>query len=134
VKLYGFCLRLRDPVAHVHGRFSSLQSKNQWQAVEDLEELVFRHRVQGSAVEGHCSESFRMEWGVWQGSVLSPMLFLVMMNHLLRQLEESGMGLSVNSFYAGGFLHADDIRTLAINVSSMEELVAMVRILQDRTS
>ena len=37
------------------------------------------------------------------------------------------MGLSVSSFYAGGFLHADDIRTLASNVSSIEEQVAMVQ-------
>ena len=36
------------------------------------------------------------------------------------------MGLLVNSFYAGSFLHADDIRILASNVSSMEEQVAMV--------
>ena len=35
--------------------------------------------------------------------------------------------ISVNSFYAGSFLHADDIRTLASNVSSMEEQVAMVQ-------
>ena len=75
-----------------------------------------------------------MERGVQQGSVLSPMLFLVVVDPLLRQLEESGMGLSVNSFYAGSFLHADDIRTLASNVSSMEEQVAMVQDFADRTS
>ena len=78
-------------------------------------------------VEGHCSDSFRVERGVRWGSVLSPVLFLVVMDPLLRQLEESGMGLSVNSFYAGGFLHADDIRTLASNVSFMEEQVAIVQ-------
>ena len=32
-----------------------------------------------------------------------------------------------SSFYTDGFLHADDIRTLASNVSSMEEQVAMVQ-------
>ena len=30
-----------------------------------------------------------------------------------RVLEQSGLGLSVNNFYTGGFLHANDIRTLA---------------------
>ena len=54
-----------------------------------------------------------MERGVWQRSMLSPVLFLVVMDPLSHQLEESGIGLSVNSFYAGGFLHADDIRTFA---------------------
>ena len=46
---------------------------------------------------------------------------------LIASAEESGIGLSVNSFYAGGFLHADDIRALASSVSSKEEQVAMVQ-------
>ena len=59
------------------------------------------------------------ERGVKQGSVLSPALFLLVMDPLLRQLQESGVGLSVNNFYAGGFLHADDIRTLATSEASL---------------
>lgn len=43
---------------------------------------------------------------------LSPMLFLLVMDPLLRQLHESSLGTSVNSFYTGGFLHADDIHAL----------------------
>ena len=78
-------------------------------------------------VDGRCSGGFSVEQGVRQGSVLSPVLFLVVMDPLLHQLEESGVGLSVNSFYTGGFLHADDIRTLASSVSSLEEQVAMVQ-------
>ena len=35
-------------------------------------------------VDGHCGESFRVERGVRQGSVLSPVLFLVVMDPLLR--------------------------------------------------
>ena len=40
------------------------------------------------------------------------------MNPLFKSLESSGMGLSVNSYYAGGFLHADDTRTLASSVDT----------------
>ena len=61
-----------------------------------------------------------------QGSVLSPALFLLVMDPLLSQLQSSGLGLSVNKFYAGSFLHADDIRTLATSAGSLEDQVTSV--------
>ena len=56
-----------------------------------------------------------------QGSVLSPVLFLLVLDPLLRELQASWLGLSVTNFYAGGFLHADDVRTLT---SSKTDLLA----------
>ena len=46
-----------------------------------------------------------------RGSVLSTALFLLVLDPLLRELQASGLGLSINNFYAGGFLHVDDVRT-----------------------
>ena len=46
---------------------------------------------------------------------------------LLSQLEQSGVGLSVNNFYAGGFLHADDIKTLATSADSVKNQAATVK-------
>jgi len=40
------------------------------------------------------------------------------------------MGLSVNEFYAGGFLHADDIKTLVISEASLEAQVANTNFLK----
>ena len=40
---------------------------------------------------------------------------------------KNSLGTSVNSFYTGGFLHADDIRTLANSISTLEEQVALVQ-------
>ena len=48
------------------------------------------------------------------------------MNPLLCQLEDSGAGQSVDDFYAGGFLHANDIRTLASSLDSLEKQVSIV--------
>ena len=48
------------------------------------------------------------------------------MDPLLLKLQSSGMSLSINNFYAGGFLHADDIRTVTTSSESVEEQVSMV--------
>ena len=82
-------------------------------------------------VDGVVSERFVVERGVKQGSVLSPALFLLVMDPLLRQLQASGVGLSVNRYYAGGYLHADDIRTLATSEESLQRQVALVKAFAD---
>ena len=69
--------------------------------------------------------------GIRQRSVLSPILFLMVMDPLLQQLEKSALGPSVNDLYVGGFLHADDIHTLA---SSLDVLDAQVLHVQKKTS
>ena len=43
------------------------------------------------------SKSYVLERGVKQGSILSPALFLLVMDPLLLHLENSGLGLSINS-------------------------------------
>ena len=72
------------------------------------------------------SSSFYLQRSVRQGSVLSPSLFLLVVDPLLRQLQSHSLGISVNNTYAGGYLHADDIRTLANSLSSMEAQIEMV--------
>ena len=48
------------------------------------------------------------------------------MDPLLSKLQTSEIGLSINNFYAGGILHADDIRTVATSPESVEDQVTMV--------
>ena len=64
--------------------------------------------------------------------MLSPVLFLLVLDPILRELQASGLGLLINNFYAGSFLHADDVRTLASSKESLEAQVAMVKEFADR--
>ena len=73
------------------------------------------------------SQNFPVGRGVKQGSVLSPALFLLVMDPLLRQLQASGLGLTINKYYAGGYMHADDIRTLATSEETLTRQIALVK-------
>ena len=58
--------------------------------------------------------------GVQQGSVLSPIFFVVIMDDLLHQLSHSGCGASICRLYLGGAAHADDVRAIASSTSGAE--------------
>jgi len=78
-------------------------------------------------LDGRLSKEFTVERGV--SHITCPITssqFLLVMDPLLKQLQASGMGLPVNEFYAGRFLHMDDSRTLEIGEASLKAQVALV--------
>ena len=81
---------------------------------------------------GDLLRPFVIETGVKQGSVLSPTLFLMVLNLLLSSLQQAGIGPSVNNFFAGGFLHADDIRTLSTSIASLDTQISIVRVFAEK--
>ena len=83
-------------------------------------------------VDVRVSATYSVGRDVKQGSVLSPSLFLQVLDPLLRELQASGLWLLINNFYAGGFLHADGVRTLAGSKESLEAQVAMVKEFAER--
>ena len=74
-------------------------------------------------VRAHRHSSFS---GVYVKVRFSPFLFLLMMDPLLKQLQSASLGLSIHNTYDGGYLHADDIRTLACSYFSMEAQIPIV--------
>ena len=77
-------------------------------------------------VNGSLSSAFNLERGVLQGSVLSPALFLLIMDPLLKSLQSKGLGPSVGGTYAGAFIHADDIRTISSSRATLQEQIDTV--------
>ena len=60
-------------------------------------------------VNDKCSDSFLVNRGVKQGSVLSPTLFIAVMDSLLSFLESSGQRLNLVGLHVGSSAHSDDI-------------------------
>ena len=72
-------------------------------------------------MNGHISNSFNISSGVKQGSVLSPTLFLTVMDLLMKRLRESDCGLHVRGTYMGAAVHADDLRTTAASAEAVSQ-------------
>ena len=69
--------------------------------------------------KNNLSTPFCISRGVKQGSVLSPSLFLIIMNSLLQRMRNLNCGGSIHGFFAGTAVHADDVRSIAPNISSV---------------
>ena len=83
-------------------------------------------KVLYALVSMHVSSPFALGRGVRQGFILSSALFLLVMDPLLRQLQSLSIGASVNNMYAGGFLHADDIRTFVSSATTVKAQISTI--------
>ena len=72
------------------------------------------------------SEPFMLERGVLQGSVLSPTLFFLIIDPLLKVLESNCLGPELNGHYFGAFAHCDDIRTICSSRDTLDKQITSV--------
>ena len=77
-------------------------------------------------VNGNLSPSFTLHRGVRQGSVLSPVLFLFVIDPILLELKSKSCGLSINGLFLGALSHADNIRTLSTNLTDCKQQIISV--------
>ena len=78
-------------------------------------------------VDGKCSESSVWKEESSEVSTVTCTVPIIVMNPLLKQLQEYSLGLSIINFYAGGILHTYDIRTIAMSNDSLQKQVTIVR-------
>ena len=69
------------------------------------------------------SRVFSFTCGVCQGGVLSPTLFAVSVDDLMRKLVESGLGCSVSSVNIGCLFYADDIVLLSVSLCKLQDML-----------
>jgi len=66
---------------------------------------------------------FKIECGVRQGGVLSPVLFAVYIDDLIKELRLAGYGVRVGAQYVGSVLYADDTALLAGSCYGLQKIL-----------
>ena len=79
-------------------------------------------------LEGEKSDLFNVEQGVAQGSSLSPVLFSVFINDLLKEVEQAELGIQLLSSGKtfGGMFFADDFVDVSDSKESLQKLIDVV--------
>ena len=78
-------------------------------------------------LDGEKSEGFNVEQGVAQGCSLSPILFSVFINDLLKEVEEAELGIQLNSGNrVSGLLFADDFVGVSDSKENLQKLIDVV--------
>ena len=78
-------------------------------------------------LEGEKSDTFTIEQGVAQGCSLSPILFSVFVNDLLKEVEQTGLGIQLSSGKTvGGMLFANDFVGISDSKESLQKLLDIV--------
>ena len=87
--------------------------------------LVFVYEEQAGCVKlgGRKSSYFLLSNGTRQGSVLSPLLFSVYLDDLLKELRGLGLGCHIGGYWYGAMGYADDLVLLAPNREVLQRML-----------
>ena len=72
------------------------------------------------------SDSFQVYRGVKQGSVLSSILFDIVMDEVLKDLSHESTALCIRGLHVGAAAHADDVRTCCIDTESIQAQASVI--------
>src|SRR6266516_2381632 len=73
------------------------------------------------------SDSFQVQAGVRQGGILSPFLYALYIEDILKDLKSQKNGCCINGIFLGCVLYADDILLLSQSVMCMQSMLDICR-------
>ena len=103
--------------------FSKLISKGLPPIVVRVLIFIYEEQTGWVKLGGTRSSPFRLTNGTRQGSVLSPVLFSVYLDDLLKELRRCQLGCHIGGYWFGGCGYADDLILLAPNREVLQRML-----------
>lgn len=98
---------------HFTKLFSLLYDRSMCPSVMKLLLHMYTQQTLSVQWKSHTSPSFSCTNGIKQGAVLSPLLFCVYADALIKELECAGVGCHIGQTFAGALSYADDLTLIA---------------------
>ena len=76
-------------------------------------------------IDGYLSRTFIINKGVLQGSKLGPILFILFINELLNNLQNSRLGAFIGSTHIAVLGFADDIMLISDSPEKLQKLISI---------
>jgi len=86
---------------------------------------LYQRQVVRTVWRGHHSRSFTVSNGIRQGGIISPILFCVYMDELLKRLENEDIGCHIGRHFYGALGYADDLSLVVPSVTGMRRMLAI---------
>jgi hypothetical protein len=96
--------------------------------------ISYMYRNQNVSVifEGCKTESFKIQNGVRQGAILSPLFFNIYINSILEDISNNDIGCKLGFFISNNIAYADDVTVMAPNPRGLQNLINMFAIAGNR--
>ena len=85
--------------------------------------MSYKEQLIRTRFDGAISNPFKATNGIRQGGVISPILFTVYVDELVKELESTGIGCNIGNKYVGCLMYADDITLICPSISGLQEMV-----------
>ena len=74
------------------------------------------------------SDPIKLNAGVRQGGILSPMMFSIYVDCVLKELKDSQLGYHIREMCLNAIMYADDLILLSISVSELKALIEICQL------
>ncbi len=105
---------------HYGKLFKELCKRNLSPIVTRLLLYMYTHQKLQIRWGSKMSNQFNVMNGVKQGGVLSPILFAIYMDGMLKRVEDAGIGCFMNNNFVGSLAFADDVKLLCPTMSGLQ--------------